>query len=123
MDTGELRLPLFAQPAGAAGVAPTGAPAEYASGVPFPAGHQATGSITPGHLPTHYATGDSIPTHCATGDCGTDGHRGGLPSDACAVPQPQYFPFEYSDGAPGRVPGQLADGRTLFRDGMPWHGA
>ncbi|MER6357699.1 ABC transporter ATP-binding protein [Streptomyces sp. NPDC001634] len=112
MDTGELRLPLFvrtgAEPAGASGAMPAAAPVEYAGGVPV-------GDQPPAGVPTGYA---DVPPGYGPAEY----QRGRLPGPY-ATGHPSQPPFGPTRDTPGAVPDQLLDGRPLFRDETPWHGA
>ncbi|WP_427925383.1 ABC transporter ATP-binding protein [Streptomyces sp. cg40] len=95
MDTGELRLPLFAEAGAAAGV-PAGVqyaapPVFVESWAPQPQGYQA--------YPAQQA------------------------QQAQQLYQPAYVEAEYtSDPLFGPMPATLPDGRPLFRDEVPWSG-
>ncbi|WP_055490473.1 ABC transporter ATP-binding protein [Streptomyces sp. TP-A0356] len=99
MDTGELRLPLFA--AAGAGAMPVTVPVQYAAGAPT-------------RDPMEYA--GEVPA----------AHRGGWSPDPYHVPHVgphhQDAPYRSTGDAPGVLPDHLPDGRPLFRDDTPWPG-
>ncbi|WP_406476468.1 ABC transporter ATP-binding protein [Streptomyces sp. NBC_01615] len=121
MDTGELRLPLFVEGAGAAGV-PVAVPVPGYGDVPYGNAaydHGAYGNAgygDPAYVSASPASAAYTAAYSAYYSEGPQGVAGGFP-----VAEGWYaYPGTVQDHL---VPDHLSDGRPLFRDEAPWTGA